>query len=63
MKNSEKQLGAFYAANAKEELQKEASRDEVSLCPESPRAKDPVDQKSVASRIAILRELVVKHQG
>ncbi|MDB5087546.1 MAG: hypothetical protein JWR09_1540 [Mucilaginibacter sp.] len=63
MKNSEKQLGAFYAANAKEELQKEASKDEVSLCPETPRAKGPVDQKSVASRIAILKELVVKHQG
>jgi hypothetical protein len=63
MKNSEKQLGAFYAENAKEELQKEASKKEVSLCPETPCVKGPVDQKSVASRIAILKELVVKHQG
>jgi len=63
MKNSEKRLGAFYAANAKEELQKEASKDEVSLYPEIPLTKNPIDQKSVASRIAILKELVVKHQG
>lgn len=63
MENSEKELRNFYAAHSKEDLQKEISKDEISLCAEAPRMRGRIDQKTVELRIAILKELMVKHKG
>lgn len=62
MENSEKELRDFYAAHSKEELQKEISKDEITLCSEAPRIEGRIDQKTVELRIAILKELMVKHK-
>jgi hypothetical protein len=63
MENSKKGLYDFYAGHSKEGLQKETSKDEISLCAEAPRIKGRIDQKTIELRIAILKELKVKYKG
>jgi hypothetical protein len=62
MENPKNDLSAFYAVHTKDELQKEIPTNEIPPGSETPRATDRADQRSVESRVAILKELIVKHK-